>query len=631
MGILDDLRVENGSLENETKAWKIFDLLIHDRGYEYLRSVQKDFLETWYKRRNEKDLIGVLSTGTGKTLIGLLALQSQLNSGKGPCMYLCPTKQLVQQVIDEAGHHGINVTQFAGDNTQQDSDEIPFDFKAGNSILVTTFDKLFNGKSKFGVNRANYMEIGSIVVDDAHTAIMRAKQSSTISISKDKYFDEYNGILQLYLPYLKKQSNAKVQSIVSGNSNAAMKVPYWAIIRNKSTLLNILKNMVSSNKIVFEYPFVFEQMDNLEVFIDRNTIDIRPIYVPVEMIPSFYNANHRLFLSATVSNKADFITQFGVSKNCVQNPIEIDGSDDSGEKLLITPQRINPKLNDDIMRQIIVKWFKKGEIKSNIVVIVPSSNAAEPWKKLGATVYSRDSIQELLNDLNGDNYKIAVLINRYDGIDLAGDMCHFLILDGMPSNTDLAEKATAQREPNSIRVNGQIARTIEQGIGRTVRSGGDNSVIFLLGSSLQDFMILPQNEQFFTLRTQAQLKFSKKILSNFKDYQDSELIQNILEIIKYSLNRNLKWEQTYQDNVTNNYQSLISAGAKKENIDKYQVERQAWGHAREGEYVEAATILRNALSDKLSGSDGITYEKIAMYQYHYDQVASLDSQKKLTN
>ena len=62
-----------------------------------LRPAQEIVLSEWYtKRRADKDLIIKLHTGEGKTLVGLLLLQSLLNSKEGPCLYICPNKYLVR-------------------------------------------------------------------------------------------------------------------------------------------------------------------------------------------------------------------------------------------------------------------------------------------------------------------------------------------------------------------------------------------------------------------------------------------------------------------------------------------------------------------------------------------------------
>ncbi|MFT9267305.1 DEAD/DEAH box helicase family protein [Oenococcus sp.] len=91
MGLFEDLNTESINKQRPTKPDEVFSSLNQEPGYDYLRSIQKSFLDQWYQRRDDKDLIGILGTGTGKTLIGLLTLQSHLNSGDGPCAYVCPT------------------------------------------------------------------------------------------------------------------------------------------------------------------------------------------------------------------------------------------------------------------------------------------------------------------------------------------------------------------------------------------------------------------------------------------------------------------------------------------------------------------------------------------------------------
>ena len=89
-----------------------------------LRNVQKIILEKWFtERKDDKDLIIKLSTGRGKTLIGLLILQSKINSGEGPCLYLCPTNYLVQQTCIEAKNFGIDYC--TADN------DLPYEFENG--------------------------------------------------------------------------------------------------------------------------------------------------------------------------------------------------------------------------------------------------------------------------------------------------------------------------------------------------------------------------------------------------------------------------------------------------------------------------------------------------------------------
>ena len=70
--------------------------------YEYPRDVQSEVWKKWFDIRNEKNCIIKMNTGSGKTVVGLLILQSCLNEGKGPAVYAVPDKYLVTQVCEEA-------------------------------------------------------------------------------------------------------------------------------------------------------------------------------------------------------------------------------------------------------------------------------------------------------------------------------------------------------------------------------------------------------------------------------------------------------------------------------------------------------------------------------------------------
>ena len=106
-----------------------------------LRESQIEVLKKWYNEdKDKKDIVIKLHTGEGKTLVGLLILMSKLNSGNGPCLYVCPNKYLVKQVCNEAIKFGIPICTI-GDNNM-----LPNDFTHGKRILITHVQKLFNGK-----------------------------------------------------------------------------------------------------------------------------------------------------------------------------------------------------------------------------------------------------------------------------------------------------------------------------------------------------------------------------------------------------------------------------------------------------------------------------------------------------
>ena len=83
---------------------EIYDTLdrAHDKGP--LRPSQEAVLREWNARQaSTRDVIVKLHTGQGKTLVGLLILQSRLNAGNGPVVYLCPDHFLIAQPASKLG------------------------------------------------------------------------------------------------------------------------------------------------------------------------------------------------------------------------------------------------------------------------------------------------------------------------------------------------------------------------------------------------------------------------------------------------------------------------------------------------------------------------------------------------
>lgn len=147
----------------------IYDMLdrVHDKGP--LRPAQVAVLKEWFtKRLDKKDVIVKLHTGQGKTLIGLLMLQSRLNEKSSPSLYLCPNHYLVNQTCEQANQFGIA--------TCTTDNELPEDFLDGNKIFVTTVQKLFNGLTKFRHYKSS-ISVGTLLIDDAHACYDLIRQA----------------------------------------------------------------------------------------------------------------------------------------------------------------------------------------------------------------------------------------------------------------------------------------------------------------------------------------------------------------------------------------------------------------------------------------------------------------------
>jgi len=186
-------------------------------GYGYPRDVQSEVWKKWYEIRNEKNVILKMNTGSGKTVVGLMILQSCLNEGKGPAIYAVPDAFLVKQVLDEAKRLGIQATDNKDDYCYSNS----------KSILVTTIQSIVNGRSAFGMRQyGNNYPIGSIIIDDVHACM--DKINSQFMLKLESGTDVYDEFISLFGEALKYYNPRNYIDIVEmGDCRKSLLVPYW--------------------------------------------------------------------------------------------------------------------------------------------------------------------------------------------------------------------------------------------------------------------------------------------------------------------------------------------------------------------------------------------------------------------
>lgn len=92
----------------------------------------------------ETDVALQLPTGSGKTLVGLLIAEWRRRKYSEKVLYLCPTRQLVNQVVKQANEeYGINAEAFSGSKREY-SPKAKTAYQDAGKVCVTTYSSLFN-------------------------------------------------------------------------------------------------------------------------------------------------------------------------------------------------------------------------------------------------------------------------------------------------------------------------------------------------------------------------------------------------------------------------------------------------------------------------------------------------------
>ncbi|HEY9852783.1 MAG TPA: DEAD/DEAH box helicase family protein [Leptolyngbyaceae cyanobacterium] len=477
-----------------------------------------------FPRRDEKDLVIKMNTGSGKTVVGLLILKSCLNEGKGPAVYVVPDNYLVRQVTGEAKDLGIEVT----DDTNSHR------FLSGKAILVINIYKLVNGKSVFGVgDEGRKIAIGSIIIDDAHACLDTVEDQFMLII--DSQNTAYQEIYNCFKESLHAQCDTKASEIENRDLDAYMQVPFWSWQSKISEISTILIKHKDEEWIKFVWPLIKESLPLSRCVVSSDKIEISPHCIPIDMIPSITNASRKIFMTATLVDDSILCSHFGITdtENSINKPVIPDTAGDIGDRMILLPQVINTDLTDDDIKQ----FCKSIAQDVNVVVIVPSDYRANYWKDRADLILDKHNLYEGVTRLKKEKVGLTILVNRYDGVDLPKEACRFLVIDGLPSVRRLIDKVESGIIMGSSRKAAQLIQKIEQGMGRGIRSSDDYCVVFLMGRNLTSQLYAGGAIDRFSPGTKVQINLSEQISDQIKGGNLSQ----IREVIMYCLHRKQEW------------------------------------------------------------------------------------------
>jgi replicative superfamily II helicase len=613
-----DFRKHTGSpsRERRTDPIEIYDNLDRRSDKGPLRPAQEYILREWFNNhRNQRDLIIKLHTGQGKTLIGLLLLQSWMNAGSGPCLYLCPNNQLVDQTADQAAQFGIRCCLAP--------DDLPPEFEDSEAILITSVQKLFNGRTKFGLGPRS-RSVGSIVIDDSHACLDAIRNCFSISVSSEHKL--YSEVLKLFEDALRSQGAGSFEDIKIGSHDALLAVPYWEVADRASELTAIVSKFSGDDEVKFQWPLIRDSISDCIVIFSGTSLQITPNDPSLDLFGSYQRALHRVFMSATVNDDSFFIKTLDVDPTVVKNPLRFPKEHWSGEKMVLIPQTVDPGLG----RERLVAHFAAStpSRKYGVVALVPSFEIARLWEHNGAKVVKRETIVPLLTNLREGRYAdTLVLANRYDGIDLPDSMCRVLIFDSKPFSEPLVDRYMEICRGNSLLTQTRLAQTIEQGLGRHIRGEKDYGVVLVLGADLIRAIQSRSARKLLSAQTQTQMEIgldvSRMVRESLKEGEDP--LDTLLSVMNQCLNRDAGWKDFYVER--------MEAAGQHERLDKVLqqiiAEKNAAASAARGDINRALNILQAFLNEaELSDEEhGWYLQEMARYAYRTSKVRAEELQR----
>lgn len=544
---------------------EVFFTLERASSFSFPRDIQTEVMNRWFDDRDEPDNVIKLNVGSGKTLVGLLLLQSSINEGKGPALYVAPDKQLSQQVIKEAVSLGIEVTD----------DPRDADYAAGEKICVVNVYKLFNGKSVFGVG-ASKINIGTVVIDDAHACVSTITDQFRVVLSNTE--DAYKKIFQILSEDLKSHNAAGFLDVEAGDPRAYLEVPFWSWDAHQDDILRALHESRTDDELQFIYPLLKDILPQCRCVIGGQNLEIEPYFPATDLIQSFRRAKRRIYMTATLADDSVIATHFGANPNKIAKPIVPTSSQSMGERMILMPQELNSNLTVADVRAMLAELAEKV----NVVVIVPSALAAKDWEDDADQVLVGEEVVDGIEKLRKGHVGLTVLINRYDGIDLPADACRVLVISDLPEVSSYADLIDSEvLSGTAVNLRRQVER-IEQGMGRGVRSNDDYCAVLLLGAKLTSRLRSPEGQEMLTPATKAQLDLSRKIAKQL----GTPSVDEIKNVVMQCLDRDTNWIKVSK-------KALVGIKADEElRLDPAKLAlRAAFDLARSNQHTGALTIL----------------------------------------
>jgi replicative superfamily II helicase len=578
-----------------------------------LRPVQLAVLTEWHEnRRTERDVVLKLHTGQGKTLVGLLLLQAKINEGAGPAVYLCPNNFLINQTCAQAEQFGVSYCE------PEEDGSLPFEFLEGKKILITSIQKLFNGRTKFGLGPQS-IPVSTVLMDDAHACIDVIREQLSIRIAHDE--GVYSELRDLFNSSLQDQGMGTFAEIANGDSDALLLVPYWDWRDRQLEVVNILAKHTDSNSIKFPWPLLRDMLAECQCVISGSSLEISPYMPPLPLFGSYYSATHRVFMSATVTDDSFLIRGLGLSPSTIKNPLLFKEERWSGEKMILIPSLIDPSLD----RSTIVARFAKPVDKRRLgcVALVPGFGWTKDWGKYGATRATKHTLESEIEKLKtGDCERTLVVANRYDGIDLPDNACRVLIMDSKPHGQSLLDRYIEGCRSTSEVTAMRAARTVEQGLGRSVRGEKDYCAIILTGPELVKTIRAKTSRRYLSNQTRTQIDIGLEIAEMAEE--DTEEGKNAIAVlgglINQCLRRDVGWKEFYAERMDKVTASEPSRAILDLFDKEFEAEKQYQGGDIDGAIRTLQSLIDGQITDE--SDKGWYLQEMARYRYPHSKSES---------
>ena len=324
------------------------------------------------------------------------------------------------------------------------------------------------------------------------------------------------------------------------------------------------------------------------LYVSWSKIEARPITPPTFENPLYSAAHQRVYLSATLGTSGELERAFGRPSVTRLHRPEGAPTPTSGRRFLVFPHLVPGADPDKLTKELI-------ETVGKSIVITPSDRDLESLSTTivpkGWKVFRKDDVEDSLDDFAASTKSVALLANRYDGIDLPGEACRSVTIAGYPGVTNLQERFYASRARAAAVSAERVRSRVVQGIGRCTRGPRDWALVIVADKETTTYLSRDEVRSTLSPDLQSEIEFGL-------DQSDTS-VEDVRENVAMFLEQGKQWRGDPEGELA----KIRAAAEQKEPVEapglaaaaKHEVEalESMWN----GDWKSASVNLHLAASD----------------------------------
>ncbi|MFI9327938.1 DEAD/DEAH box helicase [Kitasatospora sp. NPDC052868] len=459
--------------------------------FSQLRPGQKLVLTAYGEQYlDSPDLAIEMPTGDGKTLVALLIADEALSRGRSVA-YLAGTRQLAERVEREAEALGLEVVRFAA---REYGGARLDDYHQAQAVGVMNYWVYFNSNP---VPKPADL----VIFDDAHLAEQPLSGLQTLRIP-DKVGPAgklYRTLCELVVartdayPGLRAMLDGTARlgtppELLSFSDWSAIESPARAAIEASPLTDPALKHEQS-----YVWPSVRDHLTQCGVLIGPSGIEIRPYHSPTMLNAQYKRARQRIYLSATLGSMDDLQRRIGgepVTRLTTAVPLPTGAT---GERQLV----LNPTTASPTDERVLEWALAQAEAAGGRAAWLCASHAEadaleETLAEYGQQVYRlKPGDDSMVDAWSRAETGHLITAGRYDGLDLAGDLCKLVIVTTVPQASSEFERFVVAYLGDASFMRHRVGQRVTQALGRANREPTDRSLYLGLDPGFAEILADP--------------------------------------------------------------------------------------------------------------------------------------------